>query len=64
MRRTTPVTNHTLADLEDIPKADAKTNIVDHFVCVFGVDLVFKRVDGGLREILWLDYYEIREGGL
>lgn len=58
------MTNHTLANLKDIPQADAKTNIVDDFVRVFGVDLVFKCVDGRLGEVLWLDYYEIGEGGL
>lgn len=64
MRGTTSVTNHTLADLEDVPQADAEANIVDDLVCVFGVDLVFECVDRALGEVLWVDYHEVGERGL
>lgn len=64
MRGTTSVTNHTLADLEDVPQADAEANIVDDLVRVFGVDLVFECVDRALREVLWVDYHEVGERGL
>lgn len=64
MRGTAPVTNHAFADLENVPQADTKANIIDDLVRVFGVDLVFECVNGGLGEVLWVDYYEVGEGGL
>lgn len=64
MRGTTSVTNHTLADLEDVPQAYAEANIVDDLVRVFGVDLVFECVDRALGEVLWVDYHEVGERGL
>lgn len=61
---TAPVTNHALADFEDVPQADTEADIIDDLIRVLGVNLVFERIDGGLGEVLWVDYYEVGEGGL
>lgn len=51
--------NQSFRGREEIIEADTETNLLDDFVCIFGVEVVVNGINGILSEILRRDLNQI-----
>jgi hypothetical protein len=58
------VTNQTFRGIKKIVEADAKTNLLDNFVRVFCIDIVFNGLSCIFAEVFWSDLDKVRNLGL
>jgi len=57
------VTDQTFRGIKKIIEADAKTNLLDDFVCVFGIDIVFNSLSCIFAKVFWGNLDEVRDLG-
>ena len=49
---------------KEVVEADAKTNLLDDFVGVFGIDIVFNSLGGIFAKVFWGDLDKVHDLGL
>ena len=58
------MTNQAFRRRKEVIEADTKTNLLNDFIRVFGIDIIFNGLSRIFTKILWGDLDKVRDLGL
>jgi len=58
------MTDQSFRGREKVVETDTQTNLLDYFVGIFGIDVIFNSLSSTFSTVCWSDLYKVCDFGL